>query len=337
MPNNVKIKFIFLVSIFILLSIACSQKVDRYIQDLKSKNSRVRWRALKALSEIKDPRSVPPLIALLKEYVPVQRHMGEAQLAMSILGEIKDPRAVPVLIEALEVENFEALEGANLWSRICAIQALGEIKDPRAAPALIEALKERRFQFNAVQALGKIKDPMAAPFLIEVLKDRRSGVRWEAARALREMGPEAAEKALNICVENLTDWHSNDSVVKILFDFGWKPQSEQDKIHHQVALRNRGHLEHHWKLAKKVLLKDLESSEYCTIENALLSFMGIGKKEIIPVLIKKLEQKGNKTMAEAYLNCGQKELKEAARNWAARHGYKISSGRGAYPVKWGRM
>ena len=43
----------------------------------------------------------------------------------------------------------------------------------------------------------------------------------------------------------------------------------------------------------------------------LYAFIDIGKKEIIPVLIKKLNTEGNKFMAEVYLNCGDDELKKA--------------------------
>jgi hypothetical protein len=59
------------------------------------------------------------------------------------------------------------------------------------------------------------------------------------------------------------------------------------------------------------------------VENALLAFDFIGKAEIVPLLVEKLNAAGTETMAEAYLNCGNPELEEAARKWAEKRGYKI--------------
>ncbi|MBI5745809.1 MAG: hypothetical protein HZA13_02265 [Nitrospirae bacterium] len=57
----------------------------------------------------------------------------------------------------------------------------------------------------------------------------------------------------------------------------------------------------------------------------LYAFIGAGKEEIIPVLIEKLNTKGNKTMAEAYLNGGQPQFANTAKEWAEKHGYVIKS------------
>jgi hypothetical protein len=90
-----------------------------------------------------------------------------------------------------------------------------------------------------------------------------------------------------------------------------------------------------WEQTKSVLLEDVISSEYRAIENALYAFIAMGKQEIIPTLINTLNSTGNKTMSEAYLNCGNKELDSAAREWVKKHGYSIISGAGASPVGWG--
>ncbi len=80
----------------------------------------------------------------------------------------------------------------------------------------------------------------------------------------------------------------------------------------------------------------MESNNYGIIVNTLYAFIGIGKEEIIPELIEKLNTVGNKTTAEAYLNCGHSGLANAAKEWAWRHGYSISTGSGNAPVGWGR-
>ena len=66
-----------------------------------------------------------------------------------------------------------------------------------------------------------------------------------------------------------------------------------------------------------------------------MPLLGIGKEEIIPELIEKLNTKGGKTVAEAYLDCGHSGLAEAASDWASRHSYSISTGSGNAPVHWG--
>jgi hypothetical protein len=75
-----------------------------------------------------------------------------------------------------------------------------------------------------------------------------------------------------------------------------------------VAKANKGELERNWQLTQKVLLNDISSGEYITIEYALYTFIALGEKEIIPVLIKKLDKEGTVIMAEAYLNCGNRAV-----------------------------
>jgi len=76
-------------------------------------------------------------------------------------------------------------------------------------------------------------------------------------------------------------------------------------------------------------------ARYEAIENALYAFIDIGRAEIIPELVGTLNSAGDKTMAEAYLNCGNTELSNAAGAWATRHGYQILPGLVSAPVGWG--
>ena len=86
---------------------------------------------------------------------------------------------------------------------------------------------------------------------------------------------------------------------------------------------------------KNVLIKDTESHNYHTIENAVYAFIGMGKEEILPVLAEKLTTDGKKAMAEVYLNCGHPELQEAAEEWADKNGYIISKSTEAPVITWG--
>ena len=296
----------------------CQDRIERNIAALKDGDVEVRMNAVQALGEIKDPRAVEPLIAALKDMYKYVR--GNAARA---LGEISDQRAVEPLIVALKDEN-EYVRRQAAW-------ALGEIKEPRTVEPLIAALKDKNWDVreNVAKVLGNIKDPRAIEPLIAALKDWDGFRRGNAAEALEKIGD---KRAINPLLEALTDWHSNTSVAKALLGLGGKPESEEDKIHLLVAQRDGKRLSENWEVTQKVLLKDVESNDSCTIENALYAFIGLGKKEIIPLLINKLNRKGTATMAEAYFNCGSGELANVARVWASKHGYYILAGSGANRV-----
>lgn len=89
-----------------------------------------------------------------------------------------------------------------------------------------------------------------------------------------------------------------------------------------------------WDQAKKVLIKDMNSRKDKVIENAIDTFIAIGKREMIPQLIDILHQWGHKAMAETYLNCGNKHLAHAAWHWAKRHGPHIQINSVSSPVRW---
>ncbi len=168
------------------------------------------------------------------------------------------------------------------------------------------------------------------------------------------------DREMPLLVFALQRWNIAEFATEVLDKFGWQPENERDKVHLLIAQRRGYELRKIWELTKAILLqdietkqlrtfrnvfttflgfniKDIESKKYKIIENALYAFIGIGKEEIIPVLIKKLNEKGNKIMAEAYLNCEHAELNKSARDWAKKHGYEIKTGEGAHPVSWGRM
>ena len=105
-------------------------------------------------------------------------------------------------------------------------------------------------------------------------------------------------------------------------------------MHYSVAMRDKYNLIGIWEQAKSILLEDLLSNEYSTMENAIYAFIGIGRQEIVPALINTLNSKGNKTIAKAYLNCGQKELASDARSWAKINGHPITVISGEAPVEW---
>ena len=58
-------------------------------------------------------------------------------------------------------------------------------------------------------------------------------------------------------------------------------------------------------------------------------------RELLICIEESLIAYGNKTMAEANLNCGHPDLSKAASKWCENHGNIINTGDGAHPVNWG--
>jgi len=297
-----------------------SRAVEPLINALKDENGYVREKAAQALGKIGDSRAVEPLINALKDESLLVR-----EGAAIALGKIGDSRAVEPLINALRDESWIVRKEAA--------EVLGKIGDSRAVEPLIKALRDEDegVRERAAEALGKLGKIAVEP-LIKALKNESKWVRWGAAEALGNIGDSRAVEPL---ISTLQDWYAGSTAAEALDKLGWKPESIKDKVHYFVAKRDGYNLEKIWAQTKKVLLEDVESNKYRIIENALYAFIGIGKTEIIPELIDILNRKGTKTMAEAYLNCGNEELYNATRDWASRHGYIIVPGAGAHPVSWG--
>ncbi len=88
-----------------------------------------------------------------------------------------DPTAVESLISALR--SHDGMERQRARQSLVAI---GEA----AVALLTEATTDpnRQVRWEAVKALGEIGDPAAAPALVAALEDEESGVRWLAAEGL---------------------------------------------------------------------------------------------------------------------------------------------------------
>jgi HEAT repeat protein len=197
--------------------------LEQLLQQLKDEDSYVREQAVKALAQIKDERSVEPLVAALKDTDSTVRDY--AVLALKMIGG----PAVEFLVEALKdkrtevrIAAAETLEGIwdmhrynvrppamPLKNLVVAlkdedrgvrqsVEYTLETINPHwmktegakeAIPALVEALKDEnpRVRAHTADALGLIKDVSALEPLVTALIDRESLVRATAKRALKEI------------------------------------------------------------------------------------------------------------------------------------------------------
>jgi len=324
--------------------------VQALILALENNNSDIRKEAAETLGNIGHSEAVKPLIVLLKDIDPDVR-----QAATEALVKIGGIHAMEQLISALQDRNSYIREAAaeilgkisnpaldplmyalweNNWEvRIEAAKALGRLRDGRAVNSLVAVLEYegRDTRRGIPEDLGEITSSSAKPFIpTGITQDIR--LRIEVIKALGQIGDKRAIPAL---VGELQHWDTAQEATDALEELGWSPQSIDQTVHFLVAKRNGNTLRQSWDRTKQVLLNDLKSDEDRSVKNALYAFIALGKEEITKELIDTLNAKGDRIIATAYLNCGNKKLSGAALDWAKKTRVYISTDSVAYPVGWG--
>jgi HEAT repeat protein len=95
------------------------------------------------------------------------------------------------------------LSSSDDLARTGACESLIAIGRP-AVPLLVEALKNPNYlmRWEAAKALAEIGDPTAAPALVQALEDDAFEVRWRAAAGLSKMGIHGIKPLLKALVED---------------------------------------------------------------------------------------------------------------------------------------
>lgn len=117
--------------------------------------------------------------------------------------------AAESLIPALISDNGFEREKARL--------ALVSVGDQAVSP-LVHALRDRseRMRWEAAKALGQIGSPSAAPALVEALEDNNFDVRWLSAEALVAIGRDGLEALLTALVKRPESLWLRDSAHHVL-------------------------------------------------------------------------------------------------------------------------
>ncbi len=171
--------------------------LDPLLASLKHRDREVKLGIIEALGEIRDPRSVPALIDLLRD------PSVEVRWATAIaLGEIGDKRAVEALIPilgdtekyvrygaAIALEKLEWQPGSDLdraylllgkqdWEELSKV---GEV----AIKPLSRAMKDKHVDVRnkVMEVIGEIGSPKGIHLIIRGLRDENPGVRWKAVLA----------------------------------------------------------------------------------------------------------------------------------------------------------
>ncbi len=131
---------------------------------------------LELMHEMRDPRTLPALIAALDwERDLSEQHAVTAANTIAVIDVPADKRAD--VIRALLASFNEVREARPVDIRImdATVRALGSMKTPQVTPALIEIMTSERetrpFLINRLAAimLGEVEDPAAVPSLIKAL------------------------------------------------------------------------------------------------------------------------------------------------------------------------
>lgn len=106
----------------------------------------------------------------------------------------KDPVAIDSMITILHSQDGCARQEARQ-----SLVSMGSV----AVPSLLELLSDSSDQarWEAAKALGEIGDPQAAPALVKALEDQNFGVRWLAADGLVALNRDALQPLLHALIE----------------------------------------------------------------------------------------------------------------------------------------
>jgi hypothetical protein len=184
---------------------------------------------------------------------------------------------------------------------------------------------------DAAWALGRMGNGRATYYLSRGMSDADNLVRTESARALIRLGD---PRGLPVLSQHLVDWFYGPRIALVLRQAHWSPKSDAERTHWWIARRDRADLVRNWETTKAVLVADLKSR--FTLD-ALYAAIAIGQADFIPDATAVLVTGGNQAMAEAFLNCGQPDLRQAGEAWAKARGYTILAGLDDPPVSWGEM
>ena len=161
----------------------------------------MRCMAARSLLRYNDPKAVDPLIAILRDQVPLAR-----AAAAETLGRLANTKAIPPLVGLLRdadlIVRGIAVRSLNRlgWipasepDRVLKILAMGNLGElvamgPEGVGHLLETLRNGtpNKQWAAVRALGQVGDNRVLPAMLEALKKNSPPVRTAALGVLQSM------------------------------------------------------------------------------------------------------------------------------------------------------
>jgi hypothetical protein len=228
------------------------------------------------------------------------------------------------------LDNAALFTARRMWSECVQI---GKPALPILAAIAAHNHNSDDTRIAAIESISKIEGIHAVGILAEVARSTSNdAVTVKIADVLYEVGGATALKEfLALCGNNGCTYSSKIRASRLSGD----QESVVKMVRALVIAKNGPALRAVWPETNEVLLADLLSGVPTNIARAVNGFVGIGKKEILQQLEEIIFQHGTVKMAEAYLNCGNTHLKNAAQKWAKDHGYVIIPREGSPSVTWG--
>ena len=188
----------------LMLPLACADKGPKdavYWGKILVEKPKQRKEALTHLKKMKDPKSLPNLIAAFKIDGP---HRADVAYLLGVLGHEKKAEAVAALISGIDYavgagrdKESKAKNRAN--AKIA--ESLGKLGDPAAVKPLVKMLRSRDnyVALAAVRALGALKSPAAVDKLIDLADTNDNN--YMVKNAIISLGKIGDAKAVPILIK----------------------------------------------------------------------------------------------------------------------------------------
>jgi len=273
-----------------------SQNIDGLIKALDYEKKSIKSDAKEALIRIGSP-AVEPLLSALDNSSVMDRG-----LIIEVLGEIGGEKTFESLVSLLNDDSNEEIA----YKIVKQLPNFGE----QAIPYLIDSVKSRsEVTYDAEKGLSKIGKPALEP-VIELLYDPEDSIKASGIRILEEIDdPRSIQALLDFAFNEKSFYESLELV-----------NAAEAAV---ISLNNKD---------ATILLKYLEDESSCKkVYSSLIPYSS--DPEVNEALIRALDNYGNESMAESFLNSKNEELQDAAKEWAYHHGYFINEYEFYVPVQ----
>jgi len=321
----------------VLGKIGDAKAVPPLITALEDSDDHVRIASAQALGRLDDKRAVIPLINLLYHADPkLSKASANALVRLKSIS-------VPLMIAQLEqyTANPNALDKsvqlAKVLARTCsaavkplitliresdnavlrssAADTLAEIGKPAVNSLIRELLQEDlTFESPWENILARIGLPALQPVIL-LMESTDQSQRRAAIAILSDIWEQGAEKPL---IRALADWKNRQLAAKGLNAMKWKPKFASERVHYYLATRQEQTVLDDWNVNKQILLLDFKSGDMLKTEYAVQAFLRLGKENMAAEMIEIMQDEQSRIIAQAFLECGNESLRQAAMKFMKR-------------------
>jgi hypothetical protein len=302
-----------------------------------------RTAAIRAIAVFDDPAAASSVARAVMN----DRNEATRTAAASALGRMK--QSAPLVVTRLV--SYRDARRSTAPSAPQVVRALVAIGLP-AVRRLLPLLPEAPWAQKVVARIGK----PAVPLLLTRLRQgtfRQKVAASYGLLAMRETQPRAAKAAVPTIVSTMMQklaTNDADDAIQVLARTGGpariklvelarKPYTDLSEVEKKQASWTAFALATMANVNPKAaapLIAALKQRDYDLVADLHDFYIQLGRRGSEPALIAALNAKGDTIMALAFLNSGNQKLDRAARDWAARRGYTVTTSPGtSIPPSWG--